>query len=82
MTLSLKVGRYVTKNHFSFEEKISDMEGRYKNHFVWKYVVFLKNGSSLYEYYMKIGQFCTYLTLILDKIGFSVSQYCVTISIG
>ena len=30
VTSSLKVGRYETKNHILFEEKNSDMEGRYK----------------------------------------------------
>ena len=28
VTLSLKVGRWETKNHILFEEKIHDMEGR------------------------------------------------------
>ena len=31
VTSSLKVGRQETKNHILFEEKNSDMEGRYKN---------------------------------------------------
>ena len=42
VTLSLKVGRYVTKNHISFEEKISDMEGRYKNQFCQEIFAFLQ----------------------------------------
>ena len=33
VTSSLKVGRYDMKNHILFEEKNSDMEGRYKNQF-------------------------------------------------
>ena len=31
VTSSLKVGRFETKNYILFEEKNSDMEGRYKN---------------------------------------------------
>ena len=42
-----------------------------------KHMGFLKNGSkikSLYEFYMNIDLFGTYFSLILDKIGLSVSQ--------
>ena len=45
---------------------------------VMKHMGFLKNGSkikSLYEFYMNIDLFGTYFSLILDKIGLSVSQF-------
>ena len=41
--------------------------------------------KSLYKYYMNIGLFGTYFNMILDKIGFLVTQFweCyVTISSG
>ena len=42
VTLSLKVGRWMTKNHILFEEKNSDMEGRYKNKFCYEIYGFLE----------------------------------------
>ena len=46
--------------------------------FVFRYMVFLKNGSqikSLYKFYMDIDLFGTYFNLILEKLGLSVSQF-------